>query len=306
MADRSLAGIVLGVAALVGAAAAVVVARDAKRDAEEHTAAAAAASSVAASPAEAGRSPPVLERAPTDDRLAKTVEELKARLARVEGRVGLGPRAADDDGKDAPASPPSPAAPTAATLSDADRADHDALREKVLAGKATGEERRRFWMLARAAGTVDSTVAALEQALAASPDDAAARMRLADGYVSKLFLVPMGPEKGIWAAKAEAQWSAVLERDERHWDARFSLAFGYSQYPDFLNKVPDSIREFETLRRFQEQSAPEPRQAQVYVQLASLYRRQASAEKARQVLEAGLARHPDDEEIRKALDGAKR
>jgi tetratricopeptide (TPR) repeat protein len=176
----------------------------------------------------------------------------------------------------------------------------------VLAGHVSREERQRFWLLARAAGTVDSTIAALEKALEATPDDAGARMRLADGYISKLFLVPAGPEKGIWAAKAEQQWSAVLARDERNWDARFALAFDYSQYPEFLNKAPDSIREFETLRRFQEQGTPEPRQAQVYVQLSSLYKRQAQADKARQVLEAGLARHPDDAEITKALESMRK
>ncbi len=40
--------------------------------------------------------------------------------------------------------------------------------------------------------------------------------------------------------------------------------------------------------------------------LASLYRRQASAERAKEVLEAGRARHPDDAELAKALESLKR
>lgn len=230
------------------------------------------------------------------------LDALLKRLARVEGRVGLGPRAPGDDGADVGSPAPEPAkAPAAAPEQ---RRVHDELRAKILSGEATDAERTRFWILARSLGTVDEVVAELEKAVAGSPEDVSSRMRLADGYVARLIAAPDGPEKGLWAAKAETQWKEVLARDGTHWDARFDLAFAYSQYPDFLNKTPDAIREFETLRRTQEGFAPEARHAQTYLQLANAYRKQGALDKAKEALAAGLARHPDDAELKKALDAS--
>ena len=59
------------------------------------------------------------------------------------------------------------------------------------------------------------------------------------------------------------------------------------------------------LRRFQETQAAEPKHAQTYLQLRQLYLKDGRTEDAKAVLDRGLARFPDDEELKKARDGAK-
>jgi hypothetical protein len=130
-------------------------------------------------------------------------------------------------------------------------------------------------------------------------------MVLADAYIAKLFTVPPGPEMGVWGAKAEEQWKEVLRQDDRHWQSRFNLAFSWSQYPEFLNKAPDSIREFERLRHQQEQGAPEARHADTYFHLHALHRRMGNADRAKEALEEGLRRFPEDPELRKVAEAGR-
>lgn len=170
-------------------------------------------------------------------------------------------------------------------------------------GGATAEEQERFWKLVKSEGFADGLLKDLESAVEADPKDIDARMELTTGYYTKLFTVPPGPEMGTWAAKAEGQLKEVLKIDDQHWSARNSLATSYSRYPEFLNKTPDAIKEFEVLRKQQESNlAPAPEQANVYVNLGMLYMRQNNKEKAREALESGLRRHPDNAELRKTLD----
>ena len=131
-------------------------------------------------------------------------------------------------------------------------------------------------------------------------------MRLAAAYTAKLLTVPDGPERGAWAVKAEGQWGAVLELEPEHWEARFSRAFSWSQWPPFAGKAPAAIKEFEKLVEQQRGTAPEPRHAQVYLQLAQLYRSQGNVERANDTLTQGLERHPDSDVLKDALDAATR
>ncbi len=178
------------------------------------------------------------------------------------------------------------------------------LRAKLHAGTADESEQAEFWRLARTTGALDDEIADLKRAVDAAPRDVDARMRLASGYLTKLLTVPDGPERGAWAGRAEEQWQAVLELEPENWQARFNVAFSWSQYPPFVGKAPAAIREFEKLRELQERGAARPEQAQVYLQLAELYRGQGNAAKAEAALRAGVARHPDATTLREALDAA--
>ena len=232
-----------------------------------------------------------------DRRLADVrndVSALTARVLSLEERPGAAP------GDVA-------AAPDPATQEEIDaaktrrREEMLALQKKVFSGKATPEEQQRFWEMARTTGIVGELMKQLEGEVAESPGDNELRMNLAQAYIAKLLSIPGGPEQGVWAMKAETQWKAVLERDPNHWDARYSIAFSWSQYPEFLNKTPDAIKEFEKVREVQELQTPQGKHAQTYVQLSILYRRQGNDREAREMLRLGAERHPDDAGIQKAL-----
>ena len=86
-------------------------------------------------------------------------------------------------------------------------------------------------------------------------------------------------------------------------EARYSIAMSWSHWPTFLNKTPDAIREFKTLRQQQEAAgSTEPGHASTYLMLSMLEQRQGNFEAARESLDAGLAIFPEDEELKKARE----
>jgi len=197
------------------------------------------------------------------------------------------------------------AAPAAAPSADAEqaaKAAFDALRRKVFASKATPDESSRFWEMARGSSLLPELIRDMRKRVKQDSEDIPARMELAQAYVARLYSVPNGPERGLWAAGAEKEWREVLKRDGGHWRAHFSLAMSLSQWPDFMNKTPKAISEFTSLRKTQETQVPAPQHVQTYLQLARLHRKQGQAEKSVEVLEAGLARHPRDAALLKTLE----
>jgi len=134
-----------------------------------------------------------------------------------------------------------------------------------------------------------------------NPQDAEARMDLADAYVAKLLTVPAGPERAIWGMKAENQWRDILKQDPDHWDAQYTLAYGHSMYPEFLNKTDEAIAGLQKALKIQERVEPKAAHAKTYVQLARMYKRKRNTKKVREVLELGRTRHPRNDEIAKAL-----
>lgn len=169
-----------------------------------------------------------------------------------------------------------------------------ALRRRVFSGGASAADLARFLEIAKSELPIDDTIQDLEGRVAAAPTDTAARMELADAYLTKLMTVPGGPEQGVWSMRAEEQWGAVLEVDPGHWQARHDRAFNWSMWPEFLGKTPAAVADFETLVDVQERDAPQARHASTYVHLARLYRRQNHEDKAREILARGAARHPGD------------
>jgi len=175
------------------------------------------------------------------------------------------------------------------------------LARKFFAGKASKEETEQFWKLARSAKNLEFAIASAKAEVASNPQSVEARMQLAEVNLTKLYTLPRGAERRLWADQAQEQYRAILELDENNWEARHAIATGYFHTPTNLNKTADAIREFEKLRQIQEAGAAEERQAPVYVNLSILYRRVGNEEEARKILEAGLRRHPQDKEILKTL-----
>lgn len=234
--------------------------------------------------------------------LRDEVRALREQVGGVEQRVAtLETRPAAAGAAPAAVESGAAAGTSAADKASALREEMKRLQEKVFNGEATEEEQERFWQLAASTELLDGVMKTLETQVKDRPDDLGAKMRLADAYVAKLLTVPPGPLQGVWGNKAMQQWQSVLEKQPDHWDARYSVAFSWSMWPDFLNKTPDAVREFEKLREVQERQTVDAKHAQTYFQLSRLYQKQGKTDKARETLRAGVARHPDDAELKKAL-----
>lgn len=178
--------------------------------------------------------------------------------------------------------------------------DFDALRAKVYGGEATDDEEAEFWKAAREQPELLKGIRAeLEKKVADAPRDIDARMKLAQAYIATLLTFPDGPERGAWSMKAVGQWNAVLEIDPNQADAHYSLGMNYSFWPDQFNKGPDAIKHFEAARKIQDQATPEAKFANTYVQLHKLYVKAGKTEDAQKVLDEGLRRYPDDEDLKK-------
>ncbi len=192
---------------------------------------------------------------------------------------------------------------------DAQRAELEALIGRLFGpGVPYGsdpETLERFFALARGSGLVEERIGALEDAVAADPGDVDARMALADAYVAKLMTVPGGPEQGVWGAKAEREWKAVVELEPQSWGAHVSLATNYSYYPDVMGKTGDAIAHYEHARELQRSLAPAPEHAQTYLALSRLYQRTGASESALEVLAEAVALHPHDAQLAAALAQAK-
>ncbi|MHC4516730.1 MAG: hypothetical protein ACYTGO_11455 [Planctomycetota bacterium] len=252
----------------------------------------------------------LLEKSVRDDTASR--KALAAALEILVGRVqGLEDRL-DRQAIQEPAAPPRPTAkqppkpaadgPTTKKVSPQEfKALMTKVLRSVLAGTATTAEQQRFWQAARTTDLVNDTIKALEAQVNTNPQDAKARMELADAYVAKLLTVPAGPERGLWGMKAEKQWRDIVKQDQDHWEAQFTLSYGYSMYPEFLNKTDDAIAGLEKALKIQERVQPKAEHAKTYVQLARMYKRKRNTEKVREILELGRARHPRNDEITKAL-----
>ncbi len=250
------------------------------------------------------------EREPdVSNEILAALAEIDRRLAKVEGRVGLGPRAAGDDGSDFTDGGPgmSRGAPrlegAPAMAKDPKRKAADVVRGFV--GKRFGP-REFAWLfkwLSDYPGEIDETVAGLQEAVEKDPTNPELQTALATALVGKLVNATQpGPAQGqVWGL-ANAAYEAALRNDPEHWQARSGQAFGTSMIPGFLGQRPKAIKQFEELRKRQESIAPEKHFSQTYYRLGSLYKEEGNVEKAREIWQKGLDLFPNNKDLKDALD----
>ncbi len=226
------------------------------------------------------------------DKVRELIERVEAaEKAALEGR---GVRRGDGGGRGV-----NIGAPTKEEL----RAKFDALRDKIVSGEGDDDDRVEFWRLARETEVVDDLIPEFEKAAEENPDDPESAFRLAEAYTAKLLSVPFGPERGAWAAKGEQVYRDIIERHPTNWDAQRSLAFSLSQWPPmFPKKGQEAIERYEKLREMQQSVTPDAKHAGTYLELAELYRAKGNVEKAKAVLQDGIAHHPDAETLQQQLD----
>ena len=175
--------------------------------------------------------------------------------------------------------------------------DFRAMMTKILRGQASQDEQLQFWEQARTSGHLAEVITELEEEVAGDEGAISARMDLAEAYTIKLLGVPAGPEKGLYAAKAEGLWKEVLKLEPNHYAAQYSIASSLSRYPEFLNRTGDAINEFEKAIAIQEQDGSEVDNPNAYLELSRLHLRDSNPVAALETLERAARRHPDNEDI---------
>jgi len=152
--------------------------------------------------------------APEWARMARVLEDLERRLARLEARPGreLVPAVVEP----VKSGPPEKDVALRAEMEEllglfADGFDWNGDTEKL----------QRFYELAHETDLIDEKIAELEAGVAANPGDLERRMQLADTYVAKLMTI-QGPEQGLWGLKAEQEWRTIVDLDENHWESTFN------------------------------------------------------------------------------------
>lgn len=159
-----------------------------------------------------------------------------------------------------------------------------------------------IWKQAREAGKLDELVKLFEARAKENPGQAQAHTELGKAYLQKLFAGGMGPEAGLWGTRADKAFDRALEADPEHWEARFQKAVSLANWPDFLGRKPEAVRNLETLVTQQETRGDNrPEYLQTYLILGNLYSQQGKDDKAREIWQKGLRVFPNDAELRKKL-----
>ncbi|MHC4223909.1 MAG: tetratricopeptide repeat protein, partial [Planctomycetota bacterium] len=150
---------------------------------------------------------------------------------------------------------------------------------------------------------IDGLLASIRAAIAKDPENADLHCALATALSAKaIYDMPMGPAQWKVFGEASESHKEAIRLDPGHWQARFGKANGESMAPEFVGMRPQAIRQFEELMKIQESRAPAEEHAMVYRRLGSLYRDAGNTEKARQIWERGRERHPQDADLKEALD----
>lgn len=184
--------------------------------------------------------------------------------------------------------------------------DVSATVAKLLDPQLTYNEKKQLYDQLRKAGLLDDAISELEKKAEDARGSADAQFELGSAYIEKLQMVSDGPEKGVWAMKADSMFDKALEIDPRHWSARFSKAISLAFWPPIFGKQNDAIQQFETLRKQQEESGgTKPEFAQTYSFLGNLYQQMGKADQAQDVWKKGAQLFPNDEGLKSKLSGGK-
>jgi tetratricopeptide (TPR) repeat protein len=215
---------------------------------------------------------------------------IEAAVARWMAEHGAGAAVAES-------SEPTPAAAARAQ----DQRIADAI-EKLLDPTLSSREQSALWTEYAKAGLVDALVAEFEKRAELDPTDPDRKVELGNAYLQKLFTGGIvGPEAGVWATKADKAFDAALAIDETHWEARFTKAIALSNWPPFLGRQPEAIRQFEMLIEQQSQMPKQPLFPETHLILGNMYLQIGEKEKAIAAWQAGAALYPEYEEFAKKL-----
>jgi tetratricopeptide (TPR) repeat protein len=175
--------------------------------------------------------------------------------------------------------------------------------ERILSGQLSGSELEALWQELRDEGRIDAVVAEIEQQAALAPHDPDLQSELGKAYLQKLSDDGVGPMAAVWGEKADKAFDRALELDDQHWEARFQKALALSNWPPFLGKQSEALRQFEVLVEQQERGAASAEHAWAYFFLGNLYDQGGARDEALATWQRGARRHPDSAELRAKTEG---
>jgi len=238
-----------------------------------------------------------------DAELARALADLRALVdaaPRGEARTPVGEidaaveRALDRRAGDAPAA--ARAAEPEPAPAEKPRSARDAF-EALTSGNLSRAEREKLWKELRETGDADQVIALFEARAKERPDDPEAQLELGQAYLQKIFSVPDGPEKGLWAVKADQAFDQALALDDHNWEARFTKAVSLSFWPPLFGKQSSAIQNFETLVAQQDQLPQQPQFAETHLMLGNMYLQQGKTDKALAAWQKGLSYFPNHAQL---------
>jgi tetratricopeptide (TPR) repeat protein len=190
--------------------------------------------------------------------------------------------------------------PSATTPEDSAVSESAALAEQILSGTLAGDALEALWQKLRDEKKIDGVLAEIERAAAQAPNNPDLQNELGKAYIQKLFDAGIGPLAATYGEKADQAFDRALALDDHHWEARFEKALALSNWPTFLGKQSEAMRQFEVLMKQQEERgvAAGSRGAETYLFLGNLYAQNGEAERAREVWGRGLQRFPSHAALR--------
>lgn len=184
----------------------------------------------------------------------------------------------------------------------AKRSAKQALADLEAAG--SWDERTKLWKTLREEGVFDEVFALYEKRATDNPGDANAQVEYGTACLQKLFTVTDGPEKGVWATKADKAFDNALAIDDHNWGARFTKAVSLSNWPAFMGKQASAARQFETLIEQQKSGPVSPEHAQTYFYLGNMYQSMGKSEQALATWRQGLEIFPGNTQLQGQISSA--
>ncbi|HHI67936.1 MAG TPA: tetratricopeptide repeat protein [Planctomycetes bacterium] len=178
----------------------------------------------------------------------------------------------------------------------------EAALGQVLKEGLSLEERARLWDDLARRGLLEEVVRALEEKAGERPDDLKILLLLGEGARRMAALAAGGPEREDWIEMADQAYERALGRNPDNWEARFGRAALLASTPAGPGRRVDGENRLKELIRWQEEKTSKQVFSKTYLLLGDLYAREGNREEARKIWERGLARFPENEELRKRLE----
>lgn len=159
---------------------------------------------------------------------------------------------------------------------------------------------RELWERIHNAGLTDEVLAHYAALAEAAPNDPVAQLDSARAFLAAAMRDPQGADQAWWGVSDEA-YARTLSLDPNHWDARMEKAVTLTFWPDMFGRKSEAISHFETLIQQAELLPADSQHADAYLLLGNLLDQQGDSDRAQEIWNRGIARHPEDGGLRDRL-----